>query len=208
MADQLCTTAQVKARIFPAGVTDVVDDTVIGELIDQVSSFIQNYTGRRFIAETAATYVFDTQAGTVLRIPRGIRTVTSMSVSLAHQPDTAGVYTAIPAADIVLYPKAEAVIDTWPFQEVRISRAATGTIRSFANAQNGATITGNFGWTALPPDIVAVAIDAAVAAYASRANGASGVIGADSLAIPPWAGFYGRSSPQRATLERYRYQSV
>src|SRR5262245_19907386 len=119
MADQLCTTTKVKTRRW---ITDATDDTLISELIDQVSAWIQGYTGRKLVPEAAATYVFDTHAGYVLRIPRGIRTITSMGVASGHQPDSGGTYTTVTAADRLLRPKAEAAPEGWPFTEVRISR--------------------------------------------------------------------------------------
>ena len=94
MADQLCTTAQIKARIFPSGVTDTTDDTLISELIDQVSDYIQQFTGRQFTPIASTTYVFDTISGYVLRVPIGIRTITSLGVNnTQHQPDSGGTMT-------------------------------------------------------------------------------------------------------------------
>lgn len=209
MADQLCTLAQVKARIMVAGVSDTLDDTLIGELIDQVSAWVQGYTGRRFTAEAAATYVFDTHPGYVLRIPHGVRTITSIGIASTHQPDSGGSYTSVPAADILLRPKAQDMPEGWPATEVWISRGTlSGTVARFSEAMNGCTITGNFGWASTPPEIAAVAIDAVVAAYQSRMNGASSVMGADSMALPPWSSFFGRGSPQRGTLDRYRYWAI
>ena len=69
MPDQFCTTAQVKARLQTSagGVTwTASDDTLLGELIDEATSFIQAYVGRRILPEAAATYVFDTRSGYVL----------------------------------------------------------------------------------------------------------------------------------------------
>lgn len=204
----LCTIVQVKARLFPAGVTDTADDTLLTELVEEVSAWIQGYTGRAFVPETAATYTFDTSAGYVIRIPRGIRTVTSMGIAtLAHQPDTGGVYTTVPAASILLRPLTGDRPAGWPATEVRLSRGSTA-VSTLATIENGATITGNFGFATTPLDIAAVAIDATVAAYQSRKNGASSVLGADDLALPPWSGFFGRGSPQRGTLERYRYVGI
>ena len=132
MADLLVTIAQVKARVFPAGVTDTADDALFTELITQVSDWIEQFTGRRFAPDVAATYVFDTVDGYSLRIPYGIRTITSMGVNnTAHQPDAAGTYTTIPAADRLLRPKAQDANIGWPYTEVRISRGTlTGTMRS------------------------------------------------------------------------------
>lgn len=203
MVDQLVTTAQVKAQ---NGIPDTVDDAVISSFIDELSAWIQGYTGRRFIAEAAATYTFDTQAGTVLRIPRGIRTVTSMGVAQSHQPDTGGTYTTIPAHDILLRPKDEANEVGWPYFEVWFLRGSlTGSVTSFVTAQNGCTITGNFGWATVPPEIQSVCIDAVIAAYQSRSDGASSVLGADDITVMPWRDFFTRGSSQRKILDSYRY---
>jgi hypothetical protein len=205
MADQLCTTAQVKALLGIAAI-DTTDDVVISELIDEVSSWIQGYTGRKLVPDNAATYVFDTQSGYGLRIPRGIRAITSLGVATTHQPDTGGTYTTVPTADIHLRPQAQDNAEGWPFMEVRISRGTlAGTIRYFGTWENGAKITGDFGFAATPPDIAAVAIDGVVAAKQSLSDGASSVIGADALAISPWKDFFGIGSPQRKVLDSYRY---
>ena len=209
MADQLCTTGQVKNRLqnAAAGVTfSATDTTTIGELIDQVSDWVQHYTGRKFVPDNAATYVMDTTAGYTLRIPRGIRTVTSMGINiLTHQPDTGGSYTTLSAATILLRPSTADLPVGWPPTEVRLSRATTSV---FATVENGATITGNFGFATTPPDIAAVTIDAVVAAFQTRKMGASGVIGAEGDAVVPWVSFFSRGSPQRGTLDRYRYQAI
>lgn len=203
MADQYCTIAQVKARLNPAGVSDTVDDTMLTEMVEQVSDWIAHFTGRKFVPDNAATYTFDTTGGYVLRIPKGIRTVTSMGIAtLSHQPDTGGTYTTLSAATIMLRPSNGDLQVGWPPTEIRLSRATTSV---FATIENGATVTGNFGFAATPPDIQAVTIDATVAAYQNRKLGTSGVIGAEGSAIVPWVSFFSSGSPQRATLERYRY---
>ena len=207
MADQLCTIAQVKARIFPAGVTDTADDTLLTELVEQVSDYIQQYTGRQLVPISSTTYLFDTISGYVLRVPIGIRTISAMGVNnLQHQPDSGGTYTTVTSADYLLRPRTQDLPDGWPFTEVWLTRGGlVGTIGSFGTVQNGCTITGTFGFAATPPDIQAVAIDATVAAYQARKLGTSGVIGADQGVLTPWADFFSFGSPQRATLERYRY---
>jgi hypothetical protein len=212
MADQLCTTAQVKARLQTSagGVTfTAADDTLIGELIDQVTSFVQAYTGRKLVPEAGATYVFDTVYGSVLHIPRGIRVITSMGVAQTHQPDSGGTYVSIPAADRLLRPKAADLGNGWPYTQVQLTRGTlAGTVRYYATAENGCTITGDFGFATVPPDMQGVSIDATVAAFQSRKNGASGVIGAEDGALVPWSTFFSKGSPQRATLDRYRYLAI
>lgn len=205
MADQLCTTAQVKVRLgIPVADTD--DDALISSLIDEVSGWIEGYCHRIFVPIASADYYFDTQSGYVLHVPIGIRAVTFLGVNnLSHQPDTGGTYTTVPAADYLLRPRAQDGDPGWPYQEIRIARAATGLIRSFGNIENGAKITMTAGFAATPLDITAVAEDAVVAAKQSIGDGSSSVIGAEATAIPPWSQFFGRGSPQRATLDRYRY---
>ena len=207
MADQLCTTAQIKARLQSSagGVTfTAADDTLIGELIDQVSDWIQHYTGRRLVAVNSATYILDTLAGYVLRFPMGIRAVSALAINTsAHQPDTGGSYpTTITAANILLRPSTADLPPGWPATEIRLSRAGTNV---FGTIENGASLTCTAGFAATPPDIAGVTIDAVVAAFQNRKAGASGVIGADGSPVIPWANFFMKGSPQRATVDRYKY---
>jgi hypothetical protein len=207
LADQLCTTAQVKARLFPGGASpDTVDDAMISELIDQVSDWVQHYTGRKLVPITSTTYIVDTNDGYVLRFPIGVRTVSALGIASTHQPDTGGTYTSVTAANILLRPSGPDLPVGWPPTEIRLSRATTTFI--FHAAENGASVTGTFGFAVTPPDIQAVTMDATVAAFQSRKNGASGVIGADGNAVVPWSQFFSKGSPQRGTLDRYRYQAI
>ena len=200
MADQLCTTAQVKLRV---GVTDATDDTLISELIDQVTDWIQQYVGRRLVPIGSATYIRDTAYGYSFYFPAGMRTVTAVEVAPSNQPPTGGTgYVVVPSTDYKLYPEAPA--QGWPQTELRLARAAVGTVRYFKDAENGMKITCTSGFTLTPPDMTSVAIDAVVAAYTNRQDGASGVIGADVMAVTPWSEFFSRGSPQRGTIERYR----
>jgi hypothetical protein len=207
MADQLCTIAQVKARLFPAGPTDTGDDAMLTEIVEEVSDFIEQYTGRKLVPVTSADYYFDTVAGYVLRVPMGIRAVTFLGVnSMVNQPDTGGTYTTVAASDYLLRPKAQDAAQGWPFTEIHISRGVlAGTVTRFGNIENGAKLTCTAGFAATPPDIASVAIDASVTAYQNRKNGASGVMGSDDAALVPWRNFYGKGSSQRMTLDRYRY---
>lgn len=204
--DQLVLKAAVKTRLDPSGTVDTSSDALIDSLIDQVTAFVQGFTGRRIVAEPAATKVFDTFYGNVLRIPLGIRAITSIGVSQSHQPDSGGTYTSITPSTVLLRPKAADNLQGWPFLEIRLPR--TGAQGLFANAENGCTITGDFGWAATPPDLEAVVIDAVVVAYQMRRNGASSAIGPDATQLPPWVAYFSPTSPQRATLERYSYASV
>lgn len=207
MSDQLCTTAQVKSRL---GITDVTDDALLSELIDQVSDWVELSTHRKLVPDDAATYVFDTEPGYVLRIPRGIRVITSMGVAPSvHQPDAAGTYTTVPAADILLRPKSVDLPPGWPPTEVRISRGVlVGTISAFGRIDNGCTITGNFGFAATPPAIVALAIEAVAIGYQLRKNGASAAIGADGMPAALLDVGTDTVRSWRATLGMYRAPAI
>lgn len=197
MADQLCTTAQVKAR---AQITDGTDDALISELIDGVSDWIQDRAQRKLVPEVGAAYTFDTVAGSQLYVRRGIRSVTTLEVASSDQPDSGGTYTVLGASLIALRPVAAERRVGWPPDTILI----LGSAPALRTALNGARVTGNFGFAATPPGIVEVAIDAVVAALQARGDPASSTIGADERATFPWASFFGPGTPQLATVERYR----
>ena len=127
----------------------------------------------------------------------------------SHQPDTGGTYTTVASTDYLLRPRAYEGMDGWPYTEIHISRGTlAGTVTSFGTYQNGAKVTMTAGFAAIPKDIEAVTIDAVVAAKQAMSDGASSVIGADDIALAPWRDYFGRGSPQRNTLDRYRYWAV
>jgi hypothetical protein len=200
MVDALCTRAQVKLRVrIPVG--DTVDDALIDELINDVSDWIQGFVHRRLVPDDAATYIVDTSAGSEIEIPRGIRTVTSLSIANSDQPDTGGVYAAIAAADILLRPSPMDLRPGWPPNRILIRGT---TVRFTAPRINGAIIVGNFDFAATPPAIATVAADAVVAAYTARGKPASATVGAGARAVFPWATFFDVDSPAYRTLVRYR----
>lgn len=207
MTDLLTDKTAVKLRIVPSGAPAfTTDDTLLDSLITQVSAWIAGYTGRKFLPDAAATYTFDTEDGYTLRIPYGIRAVTQLQVATQSQPDSGGTYTVVPSSDYLLRPLPIDRSPGWPATELRISRGTrTGTIASFGRFDNGAKITGDFGWSAVPDDIAAVAIDGVVTAYSQRRAGASGALGPEDTLVPSWAAIYGKGSPQMATLDRYRF---
>lgn len=202
MADQVVTTAQVKARLE---VADATDDTLISELIDELTDWLQDVTGRKLVPEAGATYYVDTAPGSVIEVKRGIRVVTSLAIATSDQPDDgSGTYTAVAAADVLLRPSSIERKPGWPAQRILI-RGTTGRLTT---ALNGAKIVGDFGFAAPPPTIQAVAFDAIVTAYTSHRGGASDVIGGDGSTIYPWAKYFSKGSPQRATVDRYHMPGI
>lgn len=200
MADQLVTLAQIKARIFPTGLVDATDDTLLGELNDQATDWIQEFTGRRFVPVAAQTYVVDTIAGSVIEIPRGVRACTALAIASSDQPDTGGTYTAVLAADILLRPSSLYRKAGWPATRIVIK----GTTGRLTTALNGAQLTIDEGFASVPPAVQAVALDAVATAYTARSAGDSDVAGADGSPIAVWARLFAPGTVQRSTLERYR----
>jgi hypothetical protein len=199
MTDQLCTTAQVKAR---DEIPDATDDAVLTELIEQVTDWVQGFTRRRLLPDNAKTYFLDTAAGSVIDVPRGIRAVTSIDIATSDQPDTGGTFaTSIAAADVLLRPSELFRRPGWPATQILIKGSSVGRL---TDGLNRAKVVGDFDFAATPPAIQAVTIDAVVAAFAARADGASEVIGADDVPSIPWAKYFSEGSPQHKTLLRYR----
>lgn len=179
MAD-LCTTAQVKTRL---GIGDATDDAVIGEIVSQVSDEIQTFVGRLGLTpEAGATYVFDTALGHVLDVPRGIRAVTAMSIAFTDQPDAAGAYTAVTLADVMLRPKLVDRRPGWPATQIVLKSGPLDTRIPLRTVANGATVTGDFGFSPTPAAVTRIALDAAVALYLDRKRG--GQAGAEGLILP------------------------
>jgi len=149
LADQLCTPTQVKNRLqnAQAGVTfSATDTTTITELIEEVSDWMQHFTGRRFVPITSTTYIVDTEAGYVLRFPIGVRTVSALTINtLTHQPDTGGTYpTTIAAANILLRPSGPDLPVGWPPTQIRLSRAQSTVAESRRPFTGAATFVGAF----------------------------------------------------------------
>lgn len=198
MADQLTTVAAVKVRL---GITDAADDALIGNYIDQVTEFIQQETGRRLIAETLATLVIDTSAGSEIPIPRGVRAVGSLAIATSDQPDDgSGTYAAVAAADVLLRPDLLHRRPGWPPDRILIR----GTTPRLSWALNGAKLTNvDVDFATIPTRIAAVALDAVCAAYPERQSGASNVVGADDAVIVPWRDYFGENTAQWNTLRAF-----
>lgn len=199
MADQIVTTAQVKAQL---GVTDATDDALISSLIDRVSSYIEATTGRKLVPDDAATYYVDTVYGHTIRVPRGIRTVTSLAVAATDQPDDgSGTYQAVTATDILLRPSAIERPEGWPATTIILRQSPISTTVPLRTASNGAKIVGNFGFAAVPLELVGVAIDAVIATYIVRRNAAADAIGETDTSVI--ARYFGAGAAYRI-LRRYR----
>jgi hypothetical protein len=200
VADQLVTLAQIKARIFPTGLVDATDDTLLGELNDQITDLIQELTGRRFVAAAGQSYTVDTKAGSVIEVPKGVRAVTALGIASSDQPDTGGTYSAVAATDILLRPTPLERRPGWPATRLLI-RGTTGRL---VTALNGAQMTIDEGFVSVPPSVQAIALDAVATAYEARQAGDANAIGADASPLAVWAHYFGPGTVQYDTLMRFR----
>lgn len=203
----LTTVAKVKTR---AGIPDGNDDTLLGDLVTEISDWITDTTGRTFEPLAGATYQLDTFAGLELEIPRGIRTLTTVGVATTDQVDGAGAgaYTNVPPADLLIRPASIDRRPGWPGTSILFSRGTlSGTISRFGTARNGCRIVGDFGFAAVPPAIESIAIAAVVTAYGMRKAGLAGAVGSDSERPPVvWSSLL--TLADRRILDRYTYPGI
>jgi len=180
--------------------TNANQDERILEYIRQVTTAIEGYCGRWFVPRPLSgttTYRFTTGWGSTLRIPKGIRSITTLNIATQDQPATGGTYIAAAASDFYLdKPEAERDVG-WPATKVQLLSTAGSR---FYPALNGAEIVGAFGWAAVPPDIQGVAIRAVVRRYVGGKGGAVVALGptGTEFLLPDLSG------SDRKTLDWYR----
>jgi hypothetical protein len=199
-AGLICSLYDVQQELGETG-TDPARDERILEGIRQVTTAIEGYCGRWFVPRPLSgttTYRFTTGWGSVLRIPKGIRSISTLNIATQDQPATGGTYTAATASDFYLdKPEAERDVG-WPATKVQLLSTASSR---FYPALNGAEIVGAFGWAAVPPDIQGVAIRAVTRRYIGKGGGgvsvAVGPVGTEFL-LPDLSG------SDRRTLDWYR----
>ena len=175
-AGQLCSAYDVEARLVQSG-SALVDDEhalVVG-IIAEVSDYIHHITGQRFTPDPLSgtrTYRFHTRAGRKLRIPKGIRSITTLGVATQSQPSSGGTYVTATSTDYYIDPPEHDRDVGWPGDAICFRINASGAI--FVDAEFGAEVTGAFAFAAVPPAIAHVAENLAVAAFRARASSGGG----------------------------------
>ena len=124
--------------------TNTNNDSVIEDLIESASRFIDAQTGRTFYARTETKY-YDVPYGRELRLDDDLLTVTTL---------TNGDGTVITAADYNLIPKNSA-----PYYAIKL--LDTSLLRWQSSSTGGAeliiSIVGTWGWVATRPDDINLA---------------------------------------------------
>jgi hypothetical protein len=175
------TTALVKSRLGIAAL-DTTDDTLIGTIVDQVNQFIESRHGcGRIIAPvTSATYLIDGDGSSTLYFPAGIRAITALSVG-DYTGDTRDV---LASTDYFLRPLVQDRTPGWPAFWVALSDHPAGNHSTFAEGFETVSMTATTGWTAIPDDLIDVALTTAVRAWHARQSGEADIVGNDDTGAP------------------------
>ena len=193
----ICSLWDVKQDL---GETAATNDELIIEKIRQVGAEIMNYTGRRFVRTPASgttTFLFDITYGCrTLRIPQGIASATVLEVATSTQPESAGTYATVTAAEWWLRPIMAERDYGWPATQVVISDVS-GSM--FYPGYNTVRVTMALGWDKVPYDVQAIASRAVIGSYMSKGS-PTGIVGPSGATIM----LRNISPADRETLDLYR----
>lgn len=190
--------------------TDTTDDENLIQVLAWTTGWIDSYTGRTFLPDPSSgtrTYVFDgydaVEGGRCLLIPQGIRSISSMTIAT----NTGAAGQSIPTPDLFIRPNVQERVPGWPGTEIWMTDIPTSNpVPYFAQGYSNISITGTFGWSAIPSEIEDVCLNVSVSKWRGRGSG-----GGDSFTI----GGDGErtferllSYQDRATLRRYMIRPV
>lgn len=121
-----------------AATTDTTDNTKIDLVLQEVSRWIDEYTGRHFRVISGTLY-FTAESGELLQLDRDLIGVTSLKTDLNGARSYSETWTT---TDYDLEPY-NAAIDEKPYTQIRITPQGT---KSFPAARKGVEIAGKWGW--------------------------------------------------------------
>lgn len=141
---------------------DVSDDSVIEDLIEAVSRFIDRQSGERFYVDSSDTvYYYTAQEGYEMRLP-SFASITTVAVDY----NNTRTYTNLTASDW------EALPDNYLAEGKSINGLAILPTSSayFPTWRRGIKVTGKRGWSAVPPDIKDACLSAVQNIYSNRSG--------------------------------------
>jgi hypothetical protein len=158
------------------------DDARITGICSSVNIWMDTYIGRAVAPDDAATYTFDGYAAydqnKGLYISNGIRSITTMTIATT----TVATPGTVNSSDYHISPRVQdRRTDSWPGFEVRMHDFLHGTIPIFWPGYGNISITGNFGWAAIPDDLADVAQQIVVRIWAARMSGQSDMAGTNEF---------------------------
>lgn len=150
-------------------ITDATDDAGLQRALEAGRKWIDNYTGRKFLADTAdVTRVFLPSDPKTLRVP-DLRSITSIKVD--RNGDRTYSTTLTLASDYELWP-----FDGPPYTEVRL-----WPLSSYSFSSYHIQIIGKFGYSTTPPDDIKQANILVAIRYWKRPDAPFGVLSAPEL---------------------------
>jgi len=199
----ICSIYDVEQRL--TGTVSPNDRELLLEFIADATADLMGYCERRFIRNPlsgSTTFLFDVaRSTTVLRVPEGIATATQLEVATTSQPESAGTYTIVTAADWFLRPIAHERTYGWPATEIHLTDMPTGTVSQFSAGYNTARLTGALGWAAVPADVAGIGVNVIIRRYQARGSGVATALGSEDFGarILRWT-----SPEEREKLNWYR----
>lgn len=200
-AGLICSLYDVQQEL---GTTTATENERILDVIRQLTVAIEGYCDRWFVPRPLSgttTYRIHTSYGRTLRLPKGIRSITTLAVATTDQPESGGTYTALSTGTYYLDPPEMERSAGWP--ATRICLVSTST--PFYAASYGVEITGAFGWAAVPYDVQGVAQRATIRRYLGKGGGGAAVAigpsGTEFL-LPDMSG------ADRKVLDYYKHRMV
>lgn len=200
----------VKIALNVSGLTDT-NNAVINGHVAAANQYLNGEIGA-FIGPSADTSrIFDGHDAMVdwrrLYIPGGIRTATAMSVGSG----TGATQTAAATADWYLGPRAWEKPGNAPYAYIQFYDRTTGNWSAFPDGYANVTVTGSFGWSAVPADLEELATRLAVKMFQARQSGQRDIVGTDEMGQPVVSRFLTSLDDKRlvrhyaASVEMYRY---
>ena len=197
------TAALIKER---AGITDSTDDTVIGRVADQVNMYVERET-QRVLAPITGTpvMIWDGSGENCLFLPftqdatypyiGGLRAITTLELQLY----TGAGYETIAAGDYFLRGQSQPGA---PFDWLYLSDHPAGAYYTFPKGYATVRITATAGWSAIPDDIVDVALTLGVRLWHAIQTGQQDLVGTDDMGQPLVSRLL--SARDRDTLRAYK----
>jgi hypothetical protein len=198
------TSANLKVRLG-IGTADTTDDTLLGNICNQVNSYVEFIARRNFdaVAGTAAggTATFDASEDVYdgqLYVHDGIRAVTSLSVA----PGTGDAAVTATVADLIILPRSQARRPGWPGFWVVFKPVVTGLVSDWGVGYANIVMGYDRNFASYPLEIVEVAEVAAARAWSGRQGGQEDISGTDESGAPLIRRYF--SAEDKKTLREFR----
>lgn len=175
MPNLLVSRSQFQTRLDATGTFTSAEDTAHDSILEAVSRQVEGYCNRHFYSAAATTKTFTAQWTDLLVVPDLVSVTT-----LATDEDGDQSYERTwSSTDYELAP-FNAGDTGWPYTEIHVSRATGSNLYTFPLGQRGVSITGTWGWSAVPlPVFEAVMLESL--RILEQQSAPSGVMSFDSI---------------------------